>query len=35
MNNRFLPFKLIETEAIFLLDDDLVMNRQEITTAFR
>lgn len=35
LNNRFLPYKNIETEAILSLDDDTHLRRDEIEFAFR
>ena len=35
LNNRFLPFKNIETEAVLSLDDDTHLRRDEIEFAFR
>jgi hypothetical protein len=35
LNNRFLPFDLIETEAILSLDDDVHLTHAEIVLAFR
>ncbi len=35
MNNRFLPYTQIETEAIFLIDDDLIISHEKIIAAFR
>ena len=35
LNNRFLPFSSIETEAILSLDDDTHLRRDEIEFAFR
>ncbi|KAH7693352.1 CBN-RIB-2 protein, partial [Aphelenchoides avenae] len=34
MNNRFLPSKLIRTDAVFVLDDDLVAGWQDILLAY-
>ena len=34
MNNRFLPYDVIETEAIFLMDDDLVLTKSQILSLF-
>lgn len=35
LNNRFLPFDLIETDAIFSMDDDSPLRPDEIVFAFR
>uniref|UniRef100_A0AC34GPT5 Uncharacterized protein n=1 Tax=Panagrolaimus sp. ES5 TaxID=591445 RepID=A0AC34GPT5_9BILA len=35
LNNRFIPYDLIETEAILSLDDDMDLKRPEIVFAFR
>ncbi|KAF5401554.1 hypothetical protein PHET_04819 [Paragonimus heterotremus] len=35
LNNRFLPFDLIDTDAVFTLDDDLALPQDEILVAFR
>ncbi|XP_060803199.1 exostosin-3 [Amyelois transitella] len=35
LNNRFLPYHLIETEAVFCLDDDDAPKRDEIYFAFK
>ena len=35
LNNRFLPFENIETEAVLSLDDDTHLRRDEIEFAFR
>ena len=35
LNNRFLPFKEIETEAVLSLDDDASLKPEEIQLAFR
>lgn len=35
LNNRFLPYKNIETEAVLSLDDDTHLRRDEIEFAFR
>lgn len=35
LNNRFLPMDLIETEAVFSMDDDFNVNRDDILFAFR
>ncbi|XP_067928129.1 exostosin-like 3 isoform X2 [Watersipora subatra] len=35
LNNRFLPYKEIETEAILSLDDDMYLRHDEIIFAFR
>lgn len=35
LNNRFLPFELIKTEAILTLDDDVQLRHDEIIFAFR
>ena len=35
LNNRFLPHKEIETEAVLQLDDDVLMAPEEIEFGFR
>jgi len=35
LNNRFIPYKEIETEAILSIDDDLDLKQYEIIFAFR
>ncbi|MFH4973533.1 hypothetical protein AB6A40_000242 [Gnathostoma spinigerum] len=35
LNNRFLPYDLIETEAVLSLDDDIDLKQHEIIFAFR
>lgn len=35
LNNRFLPFKEIETEAVLSLDDDIDFKHHELIFAFR
>ena len=35
MNNKFLPYKEIETEAVLQLDDDVLMAPEEIEFGFR
>lgn len=35
LNNRFLPFDLIKTEAVLSLDDDVYLRPDEIVLAFR
>ncbi|KAH8311749.1 hypothetical protein KR044_007870, partial [Drosophila immigrans] len=35
LNNRFLPFDVIETEAVFSVDDDAHLQHDEILFAFR
>uniref|UniRef100_A0A914GS44 Exostosin-like 3 n=1 Tax=Globodera rostochiensis TaxID=31243 RepID=A0A914GS44_GLORO len=35
LNNRFIPYKEIETEAIFSMDDDMDIKQFEIVFAFR
>ena len=35
LNNRFLPFSNIQTEAVLSLDDDIVLTHEEIEFAFR
>ena len=35
MNNKFLPLKDIETEAVLELDDDVLLDPQEIEFGFR
>lgn len=35
LNNRFLPYSLIETEAVFTLDDDIYITQQSMVFAFR
>ena len=35
LNNRFLPFDQIETEAVLSLDDDMALGQDEIQFAFR
>ena len=35
MNNKFLPFKVIETEAVLELDDDVLIAPEEIEFGFR
>lgn len=35
LNNRFLPFSLIETDAVLSIDDDVSLRHDEIQFAFR
>lgn len=35
LNNRFLPFDLIDTEAVLCVDDDAHLRHDEIVFAFR
>ena len=35
LNNKFLPFMLIKTEAILVMDDDLVIKQSVILKSFR
>ena len=35
LNNRFLPFTNIETEAVLSIDDDVHLRHDEIQFAFR
>jgi len=35
LNNRFLPFANVETEAVLSLDDDVHLRHDEIQFAFR
>ena len=35
LNNKFLPFTLIKTEAILLMDDDLKIKQSVILDTFR
>ena len=35
LNNRFLPFDFIQTDAVFSLDDDIRLHHEEIVFAFR
>lgn len=35
LNNRFLPFDEIDTEAVFSLDDDAYLKHDEIILGFR
>ena len=35
LNNRFVPYDVIETDAIFAVDDDVEMRHDEILLAFR
>ena len=35
LNNRFLPFESIETEAILSIDDDAHLRHDEIVFGFR
>ncbi len=35
LNNRFLPFSLIETDAVLSIDDDVHLRHDEIGFAFR
>ncbi|KAK3088375.1 hypothetical protein FSP39_018427 [Pinctada imbricata] len=35
LNNRFLPFDVIETEAVLSIDDDVYLRHEEIVFAFR
>ena len=35
MNNKFLPYKEIETEAVLELDDDVLIAPEEIEFGFR
>ncbi len=35
LNNRFLPFASIETEAVLSIDDDVHLRQDEIQFAFR
>ena len=35
LNNRFIPYDVIETDAIFSIDDDVEMRHEEILLGFR
>ena len=35
LNNRFIPYDVIETDAIFAIDDDVEMRHDEILLGFR
>ncbi len=35
LNNRFLPFDVIKTESLLLLDDDVTLRHDEIILGFR
>lgn len=35
LNNRFLPFSSIETDAVLSIDDDVHLRHDEIQFAFR
>ena len=35
LNNRFMPYKEIETEAVLSMDDDMYLRHDEIVFAFR
>ena len=35
LNNRFLPYEQIETEAVLSIDDDVYVRHDEIQFAFR
>lgn len=35
LNNRFLPYNLIDTEAVLCVDDDAHLRHDEIVFAFR
>ncbi|XP_076454154.1 exostosin-like 3 isoform X2 [Babylonia areolata] len=35
LNNRFLPFDVIETDCVFSLDDDVVLSQNSILVGFR
>lgn len=35
LNNRFIPYDVIETDAIFSIDDDVEMRHDEILLGFR
>ena len=35
LNNRFLPFEVIKTEAVLSMDDDTMLRQDEIIFAFR
>ena len=35
LNNRFLPYDLIDTEAVLSMDDDIYLRHDEIELAFR
>ena len=35
LNNRFIPYDVIETDAIFAVDDDVEMRHDEILLGFR
>lgn len=35
LNNRFIPYDLIDTEAILSMDDDIYLRYDEIELAFR
>jgi len=35
LNNRFIPYDVIQTEAILSMDDDIYLRHDEIELAFR
>ena len=35
LNNRFIPYDVIETEAVLSMDDDIYLRHDEIELAFR
>ena len=35
LNNRFIPYDVIDTDAIFSIDDDVEMRHDEILLGFR
>ena len=35
LNNRFIPYDVIDTDAVFAIDDDVEMRHDEILLAFR
>ena len=35
LNNRFLPYEQIDTEAVLSIDDDVYLRHDEIQFAFR
>ena len=35
LSNKFLPFTLIKTEAILVMDDDLIIKQSVILKSFR